>query len=436
MISVQDTQKKVTRAFLVGIRHPRMAVKESTDLLDELRDMVENLDIPVVGQTLVNLRSPNPAMYVGRGKADMILEQARELQADVLVFDEDLSPIQQRNWESESKLCVIDRQEVILDIFASRARTREAILQVALARMEYSLPRLTRAWTHLSRQHGGGTGMRGQGETQLESDRRLVNHRIAHLKSELREVVQHRKTQRKRRVRIPVPAGSIVGYTNAGKSSLLSKLTGASVQIEDKLFATLDPTTRQLDLPGSQSVLLTDTVGFIRRLPHRLIEAFKATLEEVVVADFLIHVMDVTSPDIDKHAATTNRVLSEIDAAGKRTITVLNKIDLCQPDDLDKVRSHHPDALCVSAVTGEGLEELSSRISDLLNENASVMELLIPHHRYDVISRIHDIGGITAQDTRDDGVYLKGNFPNSISGLLRPFRLNDGSGNRVAETAG
>ncbi|RKX29115.1 MAG: GTPase HflX [Verrucomicrobia bacterium] len=425
MISAQDIQKKVTRAFLVGIHHPKMAMKESADLLDELRDMVENLDIPVVGQTLVNLRSPNPSLFVGRGKAESILEQARELEADMIVFDEDLSPVQQRNWESESKLCVIDRQEVILDIFASRARTREAILQVALARMEYSLPRLTRAWTHLSRQRGGGTGMRGQGETQLESDRRMVNNRIAHLRQELRGVAKHRKTQRKKRVRIPVPAGSIVGYTNAGKSSLLNKLTGATVQAEDKLFATLDPTTRQLDLAGSQSVLLTDTVGFIRRLPHRLVEAFKATLEEVVVADFLIQVMDVTSPDMDKHAATTKRVLTEIEADGKRTITVLNKIDLCDSEDLDRIRSHHPDALCVSAVTGEGLEELSIRIADLLNENATIMELLIPHDRYDIISRLHEVGGITKQDTRDEGVFIKGNFPNSIVGLLETFRTKD-----------
>jgi GTP-binding protein HflX len=427
MISAQEIDKKVTRAFLVGIRHPKMAMKESADLLDELRDMVENLDIPVVGQTLVNLRSPTPSLFVGRGKASSIIEQARGLEADVVVFDEDLSPIQQRNWERESKLCVIDRQEVILDIFASRARTREAILQVGLARMEYSLPRLTRAWTHLSRQHGGGTGMRGQGETQLESDRRLVNNRIAHLRQELRDVAKHRKTQRKKRVRVPVPAGSIVGYTNAGKSSLLNSLTGANVQAEDKLFATLDPTTRQLDLPGSQSVLLTDTVGFIRRLPHRLVDAFKATLEEVVVADFIIHVMDVTSPDMDKHAATTERVLTEIEAEGKRTITVLNKIDLCDPDELDDIFSHHPNALCVSAVTGKGLDELTHRIADLLNEKASVMELLIPHDRYDVISRIHQVGGVTAQDTRDDGVYLKGNFPNNIAGLLEPFRLKDES---------
>ncbi|MEZ5275494.1 MAG: GTPase HflX [Opitutaceae bacterium] len=423
MISAQEIQKKATRAFLVGIHHQKMSVKESADLLDELRDLVENLDIAVVGNTLVNLRSPNPALYVGSGKAESILEQARAVEADVLVFDEDLSPVQQRNWEAESKMCVIDRQEVILDIFASRAHTREAILQVALARMEYSLPRLTRAWTHLSRQRGGGTGARGQGETQLESDRRLVNNRITHLRKELKEVVQHRQTQRKRRVRIPVPTGSIVGYTNAGKSSLLNALTGASVQAENKLFATLDPTTRQLDLPGSQSVLLTDTVGFIRRLPHRLVEAFKATLEEVVVADFLIHVMDVTSPDMDKHAATTRRVLAEIDADQKRTITVLNKIDLCEPADLDAIRSHHPDAICVSAVTGKGLDILINRIADLLNEKASIYELLIPHDRYDVISRIHEVGGITNQDTRDDGVYIKGNFPESMAGLIEGFRL-------------
>jgi GTPase len=429
----QDIQKKVTKALLIGIHTPEMALREAEDLLAELKELVENLQIEVVESRLVKLREPNPHFLVGSGKAAELIAAAKEIGADVIVFDDDLSPAQQRNWEAESKLCVIDRHEVILDIFADRAHTREAILQVGLARMEYSLPRLKRAWTHLSRQRGGGTGARGQGETQLESDRRLVKNRIAQLRENLVQVVQQRQVQRQKRLRKPVPTAAIVGYTNAGKSTLLNRLTGSTVLAEDKLFATLDPTTRQLDLPDGQRVLISDTVGFVRRLPHGLIEAFKATLEEVVVSDFLIHVVDASSPEADKHLATTLSVLGELGADKKRMITVFNKIDRCEdPALLDRIRVEHPDALRLSAATGEGIGALLERMAEALAEDSRSIELLVPHSRYDLISKLHEFGGVQRQETLDEGVYIQGIFAASLTGLLLPYKLN---GNRPAALA-
>lgn len=414
--------KRCERAFLVGIQTPEMAPGEADELLDELHELVENLRIGVVGRELVNLRRPTPATLLGSGKTDEIIAAAKALDADLIVFDDRLSPAQQRNWEKLSEIAVIDREEVILDIFADRAQTREAVLQVALARMEYSLPRLTRAWTHLSRQRGKGK-MGGEGETQLEQDRRLVNDRITRLKRELAEVQKQRGVQRHKRQRVPVPTASIVGYTNAGKSSLLNKLTGAHVLSEDKLFATLDPTTRQLLLRGNQKLLVTDTVGFIRRLPHGLVEAFKATLEETIVADFLIHVLDVTNPGFEQHHATTLGVLHELGADGKTIVTVFNKIDAATAGDLARARQLAPDALFVSAHTGAGLDLLETRLVELIADAFQSSELLVPHDRYDVVARLHTLGEIQEQEHRDDGIYLRGRFPPAQSGYFAPFKL-------------
>ena len=395
MIQAEETQKKVTRALIIGVQLPDMLPHEGAALLDELKELVENLGIEVVDSVLVRLREANSHFLIGSGKTLEIMEHGRQLGCDVIVIDEDLSPAQQRNWEAESQVCVIDRREVILDIFADRAHTREAILQVGLARMEYSLPRLKRAWTHLSRQRGGGTGARGQGETQLESDRRIVRDRISMFKRDLQAVQQHRDVQRRKRMRVPLPTASIVGYTNAGKSTLLNRLTGAGVLVEDKLFATLDPTTRQMTLPDGQNLLLTDTVGFIRRLPHSLIDAFKATLEETVFADFLLHVIDVTSPDLEEHARTIFGVLDEIGATGKRGITVFNKIDQRgNPEHLRAVHMHHPEAVYVSASTGEGIDALMHRIMEVMHESNRAVEILVPHDRYDVLGCLHNVGGV------------------------------------------
>ncbi len=415
-----DKPSKLERAFLIGVQTQDMAPGEGSELLGELKELVENLRLTVVDQALVNLRTPTPALLLGSGKAQELAERAKAMGADVIVFDEQLSPGQQRNWEELSQMAVIDREEVILEVFADRAHTREAVLQVALARMEYSLPRLTRAWTHLSRQRGKGA-LGGEGETQLEQDRRIVRDRIAHLKAELAEVVQQRGVQRRRRLRVPVPTASIVGYTNAGKSSLLNTLTGARVLAEDKLFATLDPTTRQLHLRGNHKLLVTDTVGFIRRLPHGLVEAFKATLEEVLVADFLIHVLDVSNPNVEKHHATTLSVLAELGADDKRIVTVFNKVDLATEAQLSAARHLERDALFVSAVTKVGLEELESRCVELIADSFGPTELLVPHERFDVIARLHELGEVQEEEHIDGAVRIKGRFPPSQTGYFAPF---------------
>ncbi len=425
MFDIEENRKKVQRAILIGIQRSTMSRSEAEYLLEELEELTTNLDIPIVDTLIVKLRKPQPAFLVGKGKVEEILDLVAEHQADVLIFDDELTPAQQRNWEMESKIAVIDRQEVIIDIFSERAQTKEARLQVELARMEYSLPRLRRAWTHLSRQRGGMTGARGQGETQLEADSRMVRERIALVKKELDQVIRHRHVQRAKRLRKPVPTVSIVGYTNAGKSTLLNKLTNSEVLAEDKLFATLDPTTRRLELEQSQHVLLTDTVGFVRRLPHRLVEAFKATLEEAIVADLLIHVLDMSNPEVDEHYETTLQVLSDIEADKNPTIIVFNKVDEPHsPDLLDRLKLVYPSAHFVSALTGEGLIELKQAISDSLNAKLRSIELLIPHERYDVVSRLHQNGGIRTEEVRDEGVFIEGLFPASLSGVIEPYRFN------------
>src|ERR1700736_3546895 len=389
MFDIKDKPKQVERAMLVGVYKEAEQKEEFESLLAELDSLVDTLEIPVIERLLVRVQARNPRYFVGSGKAEEIVEQARQMGADVIVFDNDLSPGQQRNWEALGEMAVIDRQEVILDIFAKRAQTKEARLQVDLARMEYSLPRLTRAWGHLSRQ-GGGLGGKGEGETQLETDRRLVRAQIGRLKSDLELVRLRRATQRKLRERLPLPSAAIVGYTNVGKSALLKKLTGAKVLVEDKLFATLDTTTRRVILPSGQSLLLTDTVGFVRNLPHRLVEAFKATLEEAVLSEFLIHVLDASHPRVYDFYQTTVRVLGELGADTKRMITVLNKVDLIADEStLHALRLHFPDGAFVSVRSGQGLKELQHRMADLLADRGSKGELALPLDRTDLLSLLH-----------------------------------------------
>jgi GTPase len=424
MADFLPTLPKAQRAFLIGVQTPDMPEGEGEELLDELTELVENLSLSIVDSMMVKLRYPSPALFLGKGKSEEIAALAKESGAEVIIFDSALSPAQQRNWEEMAGMAVIDRQEVILEVFADRAHTREAVLQVALARMEYSLPRLTRAWTHLSRQRGKGA-LGGEGETQLEQDRRVVRNRISHLKEELAQVVRQRGVQRTRRVRVPLPTASIVGYTNAGKSSLLNKLTGAAVLAEDKLFATLDPTTRQMLLPGNQKILLTDTVGFIRRLPHGLVEAFKATLEEVLVADFLIHVVDVTSPHFEKHRETTLSVLAELGAGDRPVLNVFNKVDLADAIEIRSAKRAVPDAFFVSAVTGKGIEELKERCQQMIANDAGNVRLLIPHDRYDLVSKLHALGDVQEQEHTEAGVLVTGRFPPSQAGVIAPFVVPD-----------
>ena len=409
-------------ALLVAPRFNGESDQDAASALDELASLVDTMGLEVLDQLVAPVRKPASRYLLGSGKAQEISELAHELDVDCIIFDEDLSPSQQRNWESLTGRCVIDRHEVILDIFASRASTREAVLQVGLARMEYSLPRLTRAWTHLSRQRGGRRGTRGEGETQLEVDRRIVLRRIARMKTELVQVRKNRHTMRKQRDAVPVPTAAIVGYTNAGKSSLLKKLTGADLLIEDKLFATLDPTTRRIKLEGGNELLLTDTVGFIRKLPHDLVDAFKSTLEETVLADFLLHILDASNPEVNEHMTVTAQVLNEIGAGDKQVLVCFNKIDLCDPQTLDLLRITWPEAVFFSVHTGEGLDSLPAALEKMLYSDQGRHPYLIPPDRHDLVALVHRSGKVHREEYLDDGIYLDATLPPKLDGVLRDFR--------------
>ncbi len=407
MFDVKENEKKVERAVLIAMRPDNTSEEEVNIYLDELELLVENLDIPVVGRTICRLRKPQAKYLIGTGKAAEIKEYCASLKADCLIFDEIISPSQQRNWERLTGICVIDRQEVILDIFSNRAQTREARLQIDLARANYNLPRLTRAWTHLSRQRGGGVGQKGEGEQQIELDRRMIGQRIRKLEKELKAVRVQRNTQRKRRRKLPVPNAAIVGYTNAGKSTILNHMTGAEVLAADKLFATLDPTTKPIILPNQQKLLLTDTVGFIRKLPHQLVESFKATLEEAVIADFLLHVCDINSPHLYEHYETTLSVLEEIGVHVKTMIPVFNKIDsLADRGKIVEVREKYPDAVFISSKTGEGIDILQERMAKILSEKLTDFELEIPLSRFDIVSLLHRTCDVKEEHYEDDCVKM------------------------------
>src|ERR1041385_4472345 len=319
-------QKTRERALLIGLEKQGVSRWELHDSLDELRELANSAGAEVVDTVTQKLQKPTAPYYIGRGKAESIRESFQEQHVTSVIFDNELSPAQGRNLETLFSRKVLDRTQLILDIFAQRARSREGRLQIELAQLQYLLPRLTRMWSHLSRQ-SGGIGTRGPGETQLEVDRRRVQEKIARLTREIAEVQKNRRIQRAGRRRHQWPIAAIIGYTNAGKSTLLNSLTGSSVLAEDKLFATLDPTTRRFTLPNNQNVLLTDTVGFLRKLPHHLVDSFKATLEEVVEADLLIHVVDVSHPKAHEQIAAVEQVLHELNAWGKPTVTALNKMD-------------------------------------------------------------------------------------------------------------
>jgi GTP-binding protein HflX len=424
MFDTREKPKMVERAFLIGAYFDRADEATARSLLEELAELVGTLDIAIAGEACVFVRDRNKRYLTGSGKARELMEEARQAGADCIVFDNGLAPAQQRAWEEEGDITVIDREEVILDIFRMRARTREATLQVELARMQYSLPRLARMWSHLDRQRGGsgggkggGAASRGEGEQQIEVDRRLARGRIDRIQSELDEVRRIRQTQRKQRTDEGIGQASIVGYTNAGKSSLLNLLAGSDVLAEDKLFATLDPTTRRIELPDGQTLLLTDTVGFVRNLPHRLVEAFKATLEEAVLADFLIHVLDASATEVYAFHETTLSVLRELGAADKPMITVLNKIDLIAGNEerLHELKGRFDrNAVLVSVRTGEGIPELVNRISDLMIDRVSRMRLRLPQARQDLIALLHREGKVIATDYEGNDALLTAVVPHSL----------------------
>ena len=423
MFEIKAREKMVERALLIGAYVDPAGKLEASSLLEELEELVDTLGIPVLEKMLIHHRELHPRFLIGSGKAAEIAERVKEQGYDVVVFDNELSPGQQRNWEELTGTTVADRQEIILDIFGARAQSREARIQVDLARMEYSLPRLTRAWSHLGQQ-GGGIGAKGEGESQLEQDKRKIRGQIDRLKRELQEVRRTRATQRKDRKRAPVPNAAIVGYTNVGKSSLLRRLTGAEVLVEDKLFATLDTTTRKIALPNNQPLLLTDTVGFVRRLPHQLVESFNATLEEAALSDFLIHVLDASQPGVMDFYNTTMRVLEELGADTKQMLVVFNKVDkVTDTMVLAGLRLHFPNALFISIHTGQGLDELISRISDFVADGTVTVELRLPAARSDLLARIHRDGVLHRIDYEADVAHIVATIPKRALEVLGAFRV-------------
>ena len=423
MNELYDNSPKAERALLIGLESERIESREAASLLRELSGLASSLGVEPVTMMMVKLREKTAKLLLGSGKADEIVAAAKAEEVDSIIFDHPLSPIQQRNWEKLSGLKVYDRAELIIKIFSARALTKEAGLQVELARLEYALPRLAHSYEDLSRQRGGRYGTKGSGEQKIELDRRSIERRIHELKEELKEVRKSRDVQRKRRQRLPLPRAAIVGYTNAGKSSLLNAMTQAEVVAEDKLFATLDPTTRRLSLGSGASLLLTDTVGFVRNLPHGLVEAFKATLEEASNADLLIHVVDGADPERERHMTTTRQVLSEIGAGSVPQLLVLNKTDLADSEALDDWRRSHPEGIPVSAKTGEGLKELAARIETELSAGMEELQLLIPHAQYALIPLIHREGVVLEEKGGEEGTLVRCKMPARLVGRLEEFLI-------------
>ena len=428
MFEIREKPDMVERALLVRFYFEPREATESESLLEELGELVKTLGVQVMESVLCRSREKHKKFLCGTGKAAEMVELARAHDCDVIVIDNGLAPSQQREWEKLADLCVIDREEVILDIFAKRAQTKEARLQVELARMQYALPRLARMWGHLDRESagsGGGAGggaSRGMGEKQIEVDRRLAYQIIDRAKREIELVRKQRKTQRKEREKFATPHAAIVGYTNAGKSTMLNILSGADVMAKDMLFATLDTTTRRIELPDGQPLLITDTVGFVRNLPHRLIEAFKATLEEAALADFLIHVLDATSLEIERLHDTTLEVLAELGAGDKPTITVLNKIDrVTDPFELIALDKKFPGALHASSVTGLGLEELLKLCSQVLADRVQQQDYRIPQNRADLVSLLHREAKVLSTEYDGDDILVSAVVPAAIAGRLHLF---------------
>ena len=403
---------------------------ETADSLEELARLAETVDVEVVGSVTQKLPHPMPGSYLGKGKLNEIKESRGDLGYDLVLVDADLSPAQQRNLEKALEVKIIDRTALILDVFAKRAQTHEGRLQVELAQLQYRLPRLTGMWTHLSRQAVGGVGLRGPGETQLEADRREAGQRIAYIKRELTRVQTHRELHRDRRRQGRAPVVALVGYTNAGKSTLLNALTGAGVMAEDKLFATLDPTTRRATMPSGREVLLTDTVGFINNLPTLLIAAFRATLEEINEATVLVHVLDVTHPNAAEQADTVMSVLEELGADDKPVVLALNKIDA-----LDEAEQGRLLALMepftdlaqaivpISAQRKRGLDTLLHQVEEVVEDEAGFIpvRLAVPFDRSDLVDRFHRVGRVETLAHTEDGTMVEGFLPPGAVGSFAPF---------------
>lgn len=409
-----DMKELEERVILVGVQESFSEDVEES--LDELAELCETAGALVVGRVIQNREKIHPGTYVGKGKIEEIALLMEELGATGIVCDDELSPAQLNNLEKELDCKVMDRTLIILDIFAARANTSEGNIQVELAQLRYRAARLVGLRNSLSRL-GGGIGTRGPGEKKLEMDRRLIKDRIAQLNRELKEVRQHREITRAKRTRNGMPVAAIVGYTNAGKSTLLNRLTDAGVLEEDKLFATLDPTTRVLELPGRQEILLTDTVGFIRKLPHHLIEAFKSTLEEAKYADYILHVVDASNPQHEKQMHIVYDTLYQLDIREKTVITLFNKQDaVTEREPLHDLRADH--TLAVSAREGTGLDELKELLAELLRENKVLIERTIAYADAGILQQIRKQGELLEEDYRPEGIYVKAYVPLELYGKL------------------
>ncbi|HSM24220.1 MAG TPA: GTPase HflX [Anaerolineaceae bacterium] len=422
--TTEPTRIARERAFLVGVDiFNQQNWLSLADSLEELSLLADTAGLEVVGEATQSLSHPNPDTFIGSGKVEEIISLVNETQSDVIIFDEELSPRHQRELEKSfgDRVRVIDRTALILDIFAQHADTREGILQVELAQYEYRLPRLTRAWTHLARQAGGGAGrtgsvggvgLRGPGETQLEVDRREIRKKITNLKKELEKVRSHRSRYRQQRKRSQIPTVALVGYTNAGKSTLLNYLSKSEVYVADQLFATLDPTTRRVNLSEKNYCLITDTVGFIQKLPTQLIAAFRATLEEINEADLLLHMVDLTHPNAQSQWQSVQETLTVLEANQIPTITVLNKIDLLpDPDSAQELSRGYEDAVAISAKTGLGIPNMLKMVEEELFFSLVPIRVKLPYQQGRLISLFHENGNIENIYHKKGGVIIEGRIP-------------------------
>jgi GTP-binding protein HflX len=426
------------RAFLVGVelfnQKNDLSLQES---LDELALLADTADLEVVGQVSQKLEHPNVETFIGPGKVLELKALAEEMRSQLVLFDEELSARHQRELEDAlgNNVRILDRTALILDIFAQHAHTAEGMLQVELAQYEYRLPRLTRQWTHLARQAGGGggrtgssggVGLRGPGETQLEVDRRAIRTRIAHLKKELEKVRAHRQRYRSQRKRSRIPTVALVGYTNSGKSTLLNRLSNAGVETANQLFATLDPTTRRIELPGGYQALLTDTVGFIQKLPTMLVAAFQATLEEITDADLLLHMVDISHPNALSQYQSVQHTLDEIGAGHIPTVTALNKVDrLSRPSLARDTARQYPKAVAMSALRGIGLPELLALVQRELYESYTPIRVRLPYQQGALISLFHEAGEVESIEHERGGVLLQGRIPGRLAAQFSRWQIAD-----------
>jgi GTP-binding protein HflX len=408
------------RALLVGTGAGARSAEDAEASLDELALLADTAGAESVERVLQRRDTPDPATYIGKGKAEELRELAEARDVDVVIFDDELTPAQQRNLEKLFARDVVDRVALILDIFAQHASSQEGMVQVELAQLRYRLPRLRGRGLALSQQ-GAGIGTRGPGETQLEVDRRRILRRVTKLEQGLKRLAGTRATQRKARRRRALPTVALVGYTNAGKSTLLNRVTEAGALVEDRLFSTLDPTTRRLRLPGGEIVLLSDTVGFVRRLPHQLVEAFRSTLEEVADADLLLHVVDAGSSDGEAQIAAVHSVLREIGADHVPELVAVNKVDAADPESVDALLAAHAGSVAVSGLTGEGVDKLLEAVATRLRSLARIVELSVPYGRGDVIAALHRDGEVLVEVHETQATRLRARVPEAELGRFREF---------------